>query len=130
MVRRPPRSTRTDTLFPYTTLFRSALVRGMTHQQTVTSGMSASVWGLLLVLSVLWGGSFFFVGMAVRDLPPLTIVACRVGLASLVLLPVLYLDGLRRPRGGTVWPAFFGMGQLNNETPEMGRGSGRGRGGK
>src|SRR3546814_18895490 len=25
MVRRPPRSTRTDTLFPYTTLFRSAL---------------------------------------------------------------------------------------------------------
>src|SRR3546814_8442998 len=26
MIRRPPRSTRTDTLFPYTTLFRSALV--------------------------------------------------------------------------------------------------------
>src|SRR3546814_2588527 len=25
MIRRPPRSTRTDTLFPYTTLFRSAL---------------------------------------------------------------------------------------------------------
>src|SRR3546814_4133722 len=28
MIRRPPRSTRTDTLFPYTTLFRSAFVRG------------------------------------------------------------------------------------------------------
>src|SRR3546814_13699659 len=28
MLRRPPRSTRTDTLFPYTTLFRSALVWG------------------------------------------------------------------------------------------------------
>src|SRR3546814_12375328 len=27
MIRRPPRSTRTDTLFPYTTLFRSALQR-------------------------------------------------------------------------------------------------------
>src|SRR3546814_12418858 len=27
MIRRPPRSTRTDTLFPYTTLFRSAPVR-------------------------------------------------------------------------------------------------------
>ncbi|MFC3675138.1 DMT family transporter [Ferrovibrio xuzhouensis] len=89
----------------------------MTHQQTVTSGMSASVWGLLLVLSVLWGGSFFFVGMAVRDLPPLTIVACRVGLAALVLLPVLYLAGLRLPRGGTVWLAFFGMGLLNNAIP-------------
>src|SRR3546814_18648951 len=28
MIRLPPRSTRTDTLFPYTTLFRSALYRG------------------------------------------------------------------------------------------------------
>src|SRR3546814_6948070 len=28
MIRRPPRSTRTDTLFPYTTLFRSRPVRG------------------------------------------------------------------------------------------------------
>src|SRR3546814_2077869 len=27
MIRRPPRSTRTDTLFPYTTLFRSDLVK-------------------------------------------------------------------------------------------------------
>src|SRR3546814_13028292 len=28
MIRRPPRSTRTDTLFPYTTLFRSAPING------------------------------------------------------------------------------------------------------
>src|SRR3546814_10327166 len=28
MIRRPPRSTRTDTLFPYTTLFRSFVLRG------------------------------------------------------------------------------------------------------
>src|SRR3546814_4505722 len=28
MIRRPPRSTRTDTLFPYTTLFRSQMVSG------------------------------------------------------------------------------------------------------
>src|SRR3546814_17925353 len=28
MIRRPPRSTRTDTLFPYTTLFRSGALRG------------------------------------------------------------------------------------------------------
>src|SRR3546814_8999799 len=33
MIRRPPRSTRTDTLFPYTTLFRSAAV---TARQLVT----------------------------------------------------------------------------------------------
>src|SRR3546814_17962051 len=28
MIRRPPRSTRTDTLFPYTTLFRSVVAQG------------------------------------------------------------------------------------------------------
>src|SRR3546814_20913815 len=33
MIRRPPRSTRTDTLFPYTTLFRSGLRRGSAHHQ-------------------------------------------------------------------------------------------------
>src|SRR3546814_7378335 len=31
MIRRPPRSTRTDTLFPYTTLFRSPVVRADRH---------------------------------------------------------------------------------------------------
>src|SRR3546814_17826396 len=34
MIRRPPRSTRTDTLFPYTTLFRSS----ETHVRSSTSG--------------------------------------------------------------------------------------------
>src|SRR3546814_9491603 len=32
MLRRPPRSTRTDTLFPYTTLFRSRLHAGSRHR--------------------------------------------------------------------------------------------------
>src|SRR3546814_20100764 len=31
MIRRPPRSTRTDTLFPYTTLFRSLLAHAVEH---------------------------------------------------------------------------------------------------
>src|SRR3546814_1138235 len=39
MIRRPPRSTRTDTLFPYTTLFRSALRQGC-HVPAHTPGLS------------------------------------------------------------------------------------------
>ena len=35
---------------------------------------------MLLILSVLWGGSFFFIGVAVKELPPLTIMMLRVGL--------------------------------------------------
>src|SRR3546814_11683362 len=34
MIRRPPRSTRTDTLFPYTTLFRSCIIRIGLHRET------------------------------------------------------------------------------------------------
>src|SRR3546814_20670357 len=34
MIRRPPRSTRTDTLFPYTTLFRSVRLSDRTEAQT------------------------------------------------------------------------------------------------
>src|SRR3546814_2808370 len=38
MIRRPPRSTRTDTLFPYTTLFRSVLVPGFIDLQVNGGG--------------------------------------------------------------------------------------------
>src|SRR3546814_11846798 len=38
MIRRPPRSTRTDTLFPYTTLFRSEIVPGLQVLDAVQAG--------------------------------------------------------------------------------------------
>src|SRR3546814_15580398 len=38
MIRRPPRSTRTDTLFPYTTLFRSRAAQGQVGDRAVSDG--------------------------------------------------------------------------------------------
>src|SRR3546814_5659279 len=38
MIRRPPRSTRTDTLFPYTTLFRSRVAFGRLQDEGVAAG--------------------------------------------------------------------------------------------
>src|SRR3546814_1362120 len=40
MIRRPPRSTRTDTLFPYTTLFRSAAAALRQHRQVLQPALS------------------------------------------------------------------------------------------
>lgn len=74
-------------------------------------------WGLLFVLSVLWGGSFFFVGVAVDGLPPLTIVVLRVAVAAVALNLIVVLTGLRMPKSRQVWAAFFGMGLLNNLIP-------------
>jgi drug/metabolite transporter (DMT)-like permease len=79
--------------------------------------MTPLEWGMLLTLSAVWGGSFFFNEVAVRELPVLTVVVARVGLAAIILFVVLRLRGERMPRSGTVWAAFFGMGLLNNAIP-------------
>src|SRR3546814_9237495 len=54
MIRRPPRSTRTDTLFPYTTLFRSV---GLLHQHALEGGRVEAEGGAAL--------EALFVGVAV-----------------------------------------------------------------
>lgn len=74
-------------------------------------------WALLIGLSILWGGSFLFVGIVVRDLPPFTIVLLRVLLAAAALHLVLRAAGLRMPWDPASWRAFFGMGLLNNAIP-------------
>jgi drug/metabolite transporter (DMT)-like permease len=79
--------------------------------------MGAREWAMLLALAVLWGGSFFFNAVAVRDLPSFTLVWLRVAVAAAALLLALRLFGQRMPRGGGVWAAFLGMGLLNNVLP-------------
>ena len=79
--------------------------------------MSRDEWLLLLLLSVVWGGSFFFVGVAVEALPPLTIVALRVSLAALALLAVVFFTGLKMVREIKIWLAFIFLGILNNVVP-------------
>ncbi len=83
----------------------------------INRSMTAAEWALLLSLSVLWGGSFFFVGVAVRDLPTFTIVFARVALAAAILLVALRLVGTPMPTDARVWRAFFAMGLLNNVVP-------------
>jgi drug/metabolite transporter (DMT)-like permease len=79
--------------------------------------MGAADWLLLIALSIVWGGSFFFAKVAVAEVPPLTIVLVRVGLAAIALLVVLRAIGQAMPRDPRVWAAFFGMGLLNNLIP-------------
>lgn len=74
-------------------------------------------WALLLMLSFLWGGAFFFAAVAVKELPPLTLVLARTGLAALALAVVLRLGGEARPFRAAAIPAFLIMGLLNNLVP-------------
>ena len=79
--------------------------------------MGLSEWSLLILLSLLWGGSFFFAKVAVIDIRPFSLVFCRVGLAALVLLLLVRLSGRRMPGDAKSWRAFFVMGLLNNLLP-------------
>jgi drug/metabolite transporter (DMT)-like permease len=73
--------------------------------------MNWRVWIMLLSLSVLWGGSFFFAKVAIGSLGPFTVVFGRVALAALALN---LLSPLRR---GAPWGVYFAMGALNNVVP-------------
>ena len=86
-------------------------------ESKINHNMGRREWIMLLILSVLWGGSFFFVGVAVKELPPLTIVTLRVLFAALILWVVLLLLGYQVPKSVKVWLALFLMGMLNNVIP-------------
>ena len=79
--------------------------------------MTAREWGLLALLSLLWGGSFFFIGVAVKELPPLTLAALRVGLAALILWASAPLTGAKLPRSGKALTALALLGLGNNALP-------------
>lgn len=85
------------------------------------SGPSSTIdrqsWLLLIILSVLWGGSFFFVGVALRELPPMTLALGRVALAAAFIYPVFKIQGGRLPTDLAGWKPFIVMGLLNNVIP-------------
>jgi drug/metabolite transporter (DMT)-like permease len=79
--------------------------------------MRLTEWLLLVVLSVLWGGAFFFVGVIGTTLPPFTVVLGRNGLAALVLLAYMRLRGGHIPTSLRLWGAFLVMGALTSLIP-------------
>ncbi len=79
--------------------------------------MSLRDWSLLVTLSILWGGSFFFVRVALEGVPPLTLVLARVAIASAVLLVLLRITGERLPQRRDVWLTLAVMALLNNVIP-------------
>lgn len=81
------------------------------------SRMNAWTWGLLVLLGLIWGGSFFFAGIAVHHVPPLTLVFLRLLLAAMALH--IYIAGrfdiysILRAR----WCEFLVLGLINNALP-------------
>ena len=81
------------------------------------SSMNKVEWGMLILLSVLWGASFLFMKVALLELPTFTIVFSRVCIASLALLVLIKVLNNEFPKGIKVWRTFFIMGFINNVVP-------------
>ena len=79
--------------------------------------MRAADWLLLVVLSVLWGATFFFVAVALQALPPLTLVTARVALAALLLTPLALIVGYHLPATLAAWRPYVMLALLNNVLP-------------
>ena len=85
--------------------------------KTQASGMSSQDWAILLLLSVLWGGSFLFIEIAIETVPPLTFVLIRVAVAAAALWLFLLARGQRLPVPPGAILAFVILALLNNVVP-------------
>jgi drug/metabolite transporter (DMT)-like permease len=83
----------------------------------INQRMSRQDWAILLILSVLWGGSFFFIEVALDTVAPLSLVLIRVALAAALLWAFLLLrrEPLKLPPGAA-W-ALLILALLNNVVP-------------
>ncbi|MFO7778476.1 MAG: DMT family transporter [Nitriliruptoraceae bacterium] len=71
---------------------------------------------LLVALSSMWGLSFLFIELALRDLGPLWIVTGRTVIGGALLLSVVLVRG-GLPRGGGLWLRLLALGIVNNALP-------------
>lgn len=79
--------------------------------------MPNRAWAELALLSLIWGGSFLAIRTALDEIPFITSVAYRVGVAALVFWAWVAIKGLDVPRAPRAWGALLVMGVLNNVLP-------------
>src|SRR5437868_8653676 len=92
-----------------------ALPRDAAH--VIRTQMNGRDWLILGSLALIWGGAFFFIGVAVRHVQPLTYVLLRLSIAATAMWLFLRLKGqsLDLPRGA--WRSIFLLALLNNCLP-------------
>ena len=83
----------------------------------IRTQMNGRDWAILGTLALIWGGAFFFIGVAVRHVPPLTYVWLRVTIAAVALW--LFLKFKRQPLDlpRSAWASIFLLALLNNALP-------------
>lgn len=79
--------------------------------------MGRNEWIMLLVLSMVFGGAFFFMDVGVETFQPMTFAWCRVSLAAVILWVIVLLRGSSLPTRWQPYAAFLVLGLFNNVIP-------------
>ena len=79
--------------------------------------MTPRTWLLMLLLGLIWGGTFFLSEILLLELSPFQIVFHRVSIAALVMVLYITIKGIALPKDGRIWLALAVMGLLNNAIP-------------
>ena len=90
-------------------------VREKAH--VIRTVMNRGDWLILGILAVIWGGAFFFIGVAVRHVPPLTYVWLRLTIAAAAMWFYLYVKGQKLGLPRQVWASILLLALLNNALP-------------
>lgn len=83
----------------------------------IRAQMNRGDWTILLVLALIWGGAFFFIGVAVRHVQPLTYVWLRLTIGAAGLWAYLLFKGERISLPRQVWGSILLLALLNNALP-------------
>ena len=97
---------------------REAAVPAPVHDvPMIRTHMNRSDWATLLILAVTWGAAFMFIGVAVREVSPLTYVWLRVTIAAAAMWA--WVAWRREPAGlpRSIWGAILFLALFNNVVP-------------
>jgi len=83
----------------------------------IRAQMNGNDWLILGFLALIWGGAFFFIGVAVRHIPPLTYVWLRVTIAAVAMWTYLHFKGEKLGLPRSAWGSMFVLALLNNALP-------------
>ena len=72
---------------------------------------------LLLLLAVLWGGSYTFIKLGVATIPPITLIAARTAIAGVLLVVIMRWRGISLPGDAATWRRFLFQACLNSVIP-------------
>lgn len=79
--------------------------------------MSTADWGIIMLLSLLWGGAFFLIELGLRGFPPNTLVFLRMAFAVPPMLLTLWFLKERLPSDGKSWMQLLVLGAINAALP-------------